>query len=134
MVVGRERGEFSGKGIYGDEATGQDVEKAGVVVVVAASLHVDEGIAGVQSVSDGVVIGEGAWHARGVVVGGLQQVAGIIYHGAGASEVVAHIIVMGHDVVTYYLHLVNIRFNDIHKKHYSMIIVSWGALSSNSHG
>lgn len=75
-------------------------------------MHVDEGFAGVQSVGDGVVIGEGEWHARGVIVDGLQQVAGIIYHGAGASEVVAHIIVMGHDVVAYYLHLVNIRLND----------------------
>ena len=77
MVVGGEWGVFAGEGINGDEATGQDVEEAGVVVVVAESLHVDEGFAGVQSVGDGVVIGEGEWHARGVVVDGLQQVAGI---------------------------------------------------------
>ena len=89
-----EVGVGAGEGVARDEATGEDVQEAGVVVVVPQPAHVKERLAGVQAVGYRLLLHSAERHPRGVVVHRLQQHPRSVNYRSCTTQVVTHIVVM----------------------------------------
>ena len=68
---------------------GEDIQEAGVVVVVAQTVHVKERLACVQAVGYRLLLHSAERHSRGVVVHRLQQHPCSVNHRPRTAQVVA---------------------------------------------